>query len=71
VRVPAVGVDVDVSIEGSPTSATVCPQGPAEELWNDEISEPAAGDWPVIEVDMNAPADLTDLVDRVRRAMTP
>lgn len=43
----------------------------AEELWNDEISEPVAGDWLVVEVDTNAPADLGAIADRVRRGMTP
>ena len=43
----------------------------AEELWTDEISEPIAGGWPVVEVDTNAPADPTVIADRVRRAMTP
>jgi len=42
-----------------------------EELWNDEISEPVAGDWPVVEVDTNAPVDRSTVADRIRRAMTP
>jgi adenylylsulfate kinase-like enzyme len=33
-----------------------------EELWNAEVSEPVAGGWPVIEVDTNAPVDLTDVI---------
>lgn len=41
-----------------------------DELWNDEISEPVAGGWPVLEVDTNAPADPGVLADRVREAMT-
>lgn len=42
----------------------------AEELWNDKISEPVAGGWPVLEVDTNAPADLTVIADRIRRAIS-
>lgn len=42
-----------------------------EEVWNDEISEPVTGDWPVVEVDTNVPVDRYAVVDRIRRAMTP
>ena len=41
-----------------------------DELWNDEISEPVAGGWPVIEVDTNARVDMPRLVRRVREVMT-
>lgn len=43
----------------------------AEELWNDEISEPVAGGWPVVQVDTNAPSDLADVFRRLSAAMTP
>lgn len=38
----------------------------AEELWNDEVSEPVAGEWPLLEVDTNAPADVTEVVRFIR-----
>jgi predicted kinase len=37
-----------------------------DELWNDEISEPVAGAWPVIEVDTNDQVDLSKLARRIR-----
>jgi hypothetical protein len=30
----------------------------AAELWNDEVSEPVAGAWPVLEVNTNEPVDV-------------
>lgn len=41
-----------------------------EELWNDEVSRPLAGGWPVIEVDTSQPVELTALVEDVRRFQT-
>jgi predicted kinase len=41
----------------------------AEELWNDEVSEPVAGGWPLLEVDTTEPADVPDVV-RLIREMT-
>ena len=38
----------------------------AEELWNDEVSEPVAGGWPFLEVDTTKPADVADVVRRIR-----
>jgi predicted kinase len=38
----------------------------ADELWNDEVSEPVAGGWPLIEVDTNAPVDVADILRFVR-----
>ncbi len=38
----------------------------AEELWNDEVSEPVAGGWPLLEVDTTEPADVPDVVRRIR-----
>ena len=35
------------------------------ELWNDEISEPVAGGWPVIEVNTEQPLDIADIVGRI------
>jgi predicted kinase len=34
----------------------------ADELWNDEISQPVAGGWPVLKVDTNAPVDIAIVV---------
>jgi predicted kinase len=41
----------------------------ADELWNDEISEPVAGGWTVIEVDTNHPADLPGVAARIRETL--
>ncbi len=40
-----------------------------EELWNDEVSEPVAGGWPVIEVDTGATVDLERLTSAIARAL--
>jgi len=40
-----------------------------EELWNDEISEPVAGPWPVIEVDTRWAVDVAAVLAAVRAAM--
>ena len=40
----------------------------ADELW-DEVSEPVAGGWPVVEVDTNSPVDLCLVVSQVRAAL--
>jgi predicted kinase len=37
-----------------------------DELWNDEVCEPVAGGWPVIEVDTNDRVDLPTLARRIR-----
>ena len=39
-----------------------------DELWNDEVSEPIAGGWPVIEVDTNGTVEVGDLIADIRRA---
>lgn len=36
-----------------------------DELWNDEVAEPVAGPWPLLEVDMNVPVDVTAVVQFV------
>ena len=41
----------------------------AEELWNDEVAEPVAGGWPVLEVDTNQPADVAEVLRFVRRVL--
>ena len=41
-----------------------------EELWNEEVSEPVAGGWPVIEVDTNAPVDVDALIATVESALS-
>ena len=38
------------------------------ELWNDEVAQPVAGGWPVIEVDTAGPVDLGRLVAAIRVA---
>ena len=40
-----------------------------DELWNDEIAEPVAGPWPVIEADTNGRLDLEAVLAAVRAAM--
>jgi predicted kinase len=39
-----------------------------EELWNDEVAQPVAGGWPVIEVSTNSPVDVRPLTVRIRTA---
>lgn len=41
-----------------------------DELWNDDISEPVAGGWPVIEVDTNTTIDEHAVALQVRRLIT-
>lgn len=36
-----------------------------DELWNDEVAEPVAGPWPVLEVDTNTPVDVAAVVQFV------
>ncbi len=38
------------------------------ELWNDEVAEPVAGGWPLLEVDTNRAVDLSEVVGFVRRS---
>lgn len=40
----------------------------AAELWNDEVAEPVAGGWPVLEVDTNRPVDIAEVLSFVRRS---
>lgn len=40
-----------------------------EELWNDEVAEPVAGGWPVLEVDTNAHVDVAGVLAFVRRSI--
>lgn len=37
-----------------------------DELWNDEVAEPVAGPWPLLEVDTNGPVNLPAVLDFVR-----
>lgn len=37
-----------------------------DELWNDEVAEPVAGGWPVIEVDTSGYVDVAALAVRVK-----
>jgi hypothetical protein len=39
-----------------------------EELWNDEVAQPVAGGWPVIEISTNSPVDVSPLTVRIRSA---
>jgi predicted kinase len=41
----------------------------ADELWNDEVSEPLAGGWPVVEVDTNDTVDVDAVLRSVRDAV--
>jgi hypothetical protein len=41
-----------------------------EELWNNEVAEPVAGGWPVLEVDTNAHVDVAEVLAFVRRSIT-
>jgi len=36
-----------------------------DELWNDEVAEPVAGGWPLLEVDTNTPVDVTAVLEFV------
>jgi hypothetical protein len=37
-----------------------------EELWNDEVTVPVAGGWPVLEVDTNVPVDVAEVLAFIR-----
>jgi hypothetical protein len=37
-------------------------------LWNDEVAQPVAGGWPVLEVGTNDPVDAAPLTARIRAA---
>lgn len=39
----------------------------AEELWNDEVSQPVAGGWPLLEVDTTEPVDVAHVARFVRK----
>lgn len=39
-----------------------------DDLWNDEVAQPVAGDWPVIEVNTNSPVAVNPLTARIRAA---
>jgi predicted kinase len=41
-----------------------------DELWNDEVAGPVAGGWPVLQVDTNVPAELTEVLAFIRRSIT-
>ena len=38
-----------------------------DELWNNEVSEPVAGGWPLLEVNTNEPVDLPAVLAFIRR----
>lgn len=40
----------------------------ADDIWHDDITEPVAGSWPVIEVDTNRPVDLSVVISRIHAA---
>jgi predicted kinase len=42
-----------------------------DELWSDEVTNPIAGGWPVLEVDTNTPVDLTAAREFVHRSLIP
>ena len=39
-----------------------------EELWNDDVAQPVAGGWPVLEVDTNQRVDVRDVLAFIRSA---
>ena len=39
-----------------------------EELWNEEVAQPVAGGWPVIEVDTGNPVDVEPVIEAIRTA---
>ena len=39
-----------------------------EEIWNEDVGQPVAGGWPVIEIDTGAPVDVDDVVKSIRAA---
>lgn len=41
------------------------------ELWNDEVAEPVAGPWPLLEVDANVPVDVSDVARFVQATLQP
>jgi predicted kinase len=42
-----------------------------DELWNDEVTQPVAGGWPVLEVDTTRPVDVAEVVAFVRSRAVP
>ena len=40
-----------------------------DELWNDEVSEPVSGGWPMVEVDTNTPVDVGPVVAFVHQCI--
>lgn len=40
------------------------------ELWKEEVAQPVAGGWPVIEIDTSSPVELDPLVARIRATAT-
>lgn len=40
-----------------------------EELWNDEVAEPVAGGWPLLQVDTNGPVDVTKVLLFLRESL--
>lgn len=40
-----------------------------EELWNDEVAEPVAGGWPLLEVNTNQPVDVAEVLAFVRSSI--
>lgn len=41
-----------------------------QELWNEEVAEPVAGGWPVLEVNTNEPVDVAEVLAFVLSATT-
>lgn len=39
-----------------------------DELWNDDVAEPVAGGWPVLEVDTNRPVDVFEVLAFIRQS---
>lgn len=37
----------------------------SEELWNDEVAQPVAGGWPVLEIDTSGPVEVKSVIERI------
>ena len=40
------------------------------ELWGEQVTDPVAGGWPVLEVDTTRPVDVSSLAARIREQVT-
>lgn len=66
---PEVAVARYVERAGSRHAGHFDLQRAPEELWNEDVDQPVAGGWPVIELDTNEPVDLAALIRNIRAAL--